>query len=53
MTIYFHDHIGAVAVMVNDSGITFDRDKTLAIFEDEGGKEYKLSTFDIELITNE
>ena len=53
MTIYFHDHIGAVSVKVNEHGITFDRDKTLAIFEDESGKEYKLSTFDIELITNE
>ena len=53
MTIYFHDHIGAVAVKVTEHGITFDRDKTLAIFEDETGKEYKLKTYDIELITNE
>lgn len=53
MTIYFHDHLGAVAVKVNEYGIAFDRDNNNALFEDESGKEYILSTFDIELITNE
>ena len=53
MTIYFHDHIGAVSVKVNEHGITFDRDRGYAIFEDDAGKEYKLKTYDIELITIE
>ena len=53
MTVYFHDHLGAVAVQVREDGISFDRDLGLAIFEDENGKSYRIKAFDLELITNE
>ncbi len=53
MTVYYHDHVGAVMTKVNGYGISFDRDLGFAIFEDEAGKTHKIKTFDIELITNE
>lgn len=53
MTIYFHNHIGAVMVQINEYGISFDRDRGYAIFEDSDGKKYEVKIFDIELITNE
>ncbi len=53
MTVYFHDYFGAVAVKVNEHGITFDRELGLAMFEDTNGTPYKLKIFDLELITTE
>ena len=53
MTVYYHDYLGAVMVKVNEHGISFDRDRGLALFEDEAGKTHKVKVFDIELITNE
>ena len=53
MTVYYHDHIGAVMAKVNEYGISFDRDFGFAIFEDDAGNPHKIKIFDIELITNE
>jgi hypothetical protein len=53
MTVYYHDHLGAVMVKINEYGITFDRDRGFAIFEDEDGNAHRIKIFDLELITNE
>jgi len=53
MQIVFSDHLGVQAITVNEYGISFDNDKGIAIFEDEDGKEYRISLFHIHRIVNE
>ena len=51
MTITYNDNMGYIAVIVNEYGITFDQDKSIAIFEDESGKEYRIPITSIHQIT--
>ena len=51
MTIYYRDHLGTVAVSV-ENGIDFDRSEDVAIFEDGNGNEYRIPISSINYIGN-
>lgn len=51
MTIVYADEIGTTAVKVNEYGIDFV--EGVAVFEDEDGKEYKVSAANIRRIAYE
>lgn len=51
MTIYYRDHLGTVAVAV-ENGIDFIQSEGIAIFEDGNGNEYKIPISSINYIGN-
>lgn len=52
MFISYRDQLGYITIAVNEYGITFDQEKSLAIFEDENGREYRITIKDILQIAN-